>query len=160
MTISSVDRTVGPDNVPWLVRARSSLPAPDYADHFTLDTGATATPERWARAMFGDVPSLGEQVIWRVVLGFRLAAGRSPDTIGGWRVGGRGESWIRLEATSWYLTGNLIVSTGPGQVSLTTLLRYGGGLGRTVWPPLAVVHRHLVPGLLRSAAARLRPDHS
>jgi hypothetical protein len=71
----------------------------DYADLFvlTLPTPAAATPEGWARAMFGNVPSPAERLIWRVLLGLRLACGRSSATVGGWRIGGRGTDWIRLE---------------------------------------------------------------
>jgi hypothetical protein len=40
-------------------------------------------------------------------------------------------------------------------VSLATLLRYDRSLGRGVWPPLSAIHRRVVPGLLRDAAARV-----
>jgi hypothetical protein len=129
----------------------------DYADHFTLSTqaGAGATPEQWARAMFGDVPTVAEQLIWRGVLGFRLSRGRSPDTVAGWRITERGAGWIRLEAASWFLTGNLVVQATDGRVSLGTFLRFDRRLGHSVWPPLSAVHRRLVPGLLGDAAARI-----
>ena len=38
--------------------------------------------------MFGSVPSPAERLIWRGLLGLRLARGRSPATVGGWRIGG------------------------------------------------------------------------
>jgi hypothetical protein len=105
--------------------------------------------------MLGDVPDLGERLIWRGLLGLRLSRGRSPATVAGWRIGGRGEDWIRLEAASWFLLGNLVVETTGTQVSLVTFLHYRRHLGRAVWPPLSAVHRGLVPGLLRAAAARI-----
>lgn len=147
---------VGTRNIPGSARELSSLPEPDYADRFTLSTDAQASPEQWARAMFGDVPSAGEVFIWRVLLGLRLSRSRSPDTVAGWRIGDRGDTWIRLDAGSWYLGANLLVQTGPGSVSLTTLLHYERRLGAAVWPPLSAVHRHLVPGLLHTAAAKIR----
>ncbi|MFJ2897298.1 hypothetical protein ACIO87_20735 [Streptomyces sp. NPDC087218] len=157
----AVDAAVGVHTLPDSFRALGSLPAIDYADRFTLATDASATPEQWARAMFGDVPGLAQQVIWRGLLGLRLSRGRSPDTVAGWRVTGRGEDWIRLEAASWFLSGNLVVRADGGKVSLGTFLRYDRGLGRRVWPPLSAVHRRLVPGLLRDAVAtvegRTRP---
>ena len=156
MTLSLVAGAVGTQNVPKAVRALSSVPDLDYVDHFTLVTDADATPERWARAMFGDVPSIAEQVIWRGLLQLRLSPGRSPATVAGWRIGGRGPDWIRLEAASWFLTANLIVRTVEGRVSLTTVLRYEQRLARRVWPPLSAVHRRLVPGVLRAAAASIR----
>ncbi|GAA0984281.1 hypothetical protein GCM10009555_057710 [Acrocarpospora macrocephala] len=149
---------MGTDNIPESIRALSSLSRIDYVDYFTLSTDADATPEQWARAMFGDVPSAAEQLIWRVLLGFRLSLGRSPDTVAGWHIAERGEDWIRLEATSWFLTGNLLVQATDGQVSLGTFLRYDRRLGHSVWPPLSAVHRLLVPGVLRDAAAKIA-DH-
>ncbi|WBB68249.1 hypothetical protein [Micromonospora sp. WMMD812] len=159
MTVGSVDGAVGTENIPASVRALSSLPAIDYADLFSLSTDVNATPEQWARAMFGDVPTVAELLIWRVILGLRLSGGRSPATVGGWRIGDRGEDWIRLEAASWFLTGNLLVRTAEQRVSLATFLHYARPVGDTLWPPLSAVHRRLVPGVLRQAAARVRaPD--
>ena len=154
MTVGFVDSAVGTHNIPESVRALSSLPDIDYADQFTLSTDAQATPEQWARAMFGNVPNVVELLIWRGFLGLRLSPGRSPGTVAGWQIGDRGEDWIRLEAASWFLTGNLLVQTADGRVSLGTFLRYERPLGRAVWPPLSAVHRRLVPGLPRAAAAR------
>jgi hypothetical protein len=156
MIVDFVDSAVGKHNIPESVRALSSLPDIDYADQFTISADADATPEQWARAMFGDVPSVAEQLIWRGLLGFRLSQGRSPATVAGWQIGERGEDWIRLEAVSWFLTGNLLVRTADGRVSLGTFLHYDRRLGHGVWPPLSAIHRRLVPGLLRDAAARIR----
>jgi hypothetical protein len=147
---------VGTRNIPGSARELSSLPEVDYADRFTLATDATATPERWARAMFGDVPSAGELFIWRGLLGLRLSRGRSPDTVAGWLVGGRGDTWIRLTAASWLITANLLVQTAPGRVTLTTLVHYARPPAALLWPPLSTVHRHLVPTVLTTAAARIR----
>lgn len=146
---------VGARNLPGSARELSSLPEIDYGDRFTLATDAKATPERWARAMFGDVPSAGGRFIWRGLLGLRLRRGRSPDTVAGWRVGDRGDSWIRLEAGSWFLAADLIVQTAPGRVCLTTLIHYERRFGAVVWPPLSALHRRLVPVILASAAARI-----
>ncbi|MGI5346855.1 DUF2867 domain-containing protein [Streptomyces sp. CA-250714] len=152
---ATVVGAVGTREVPEAVRALSSLPHIDYVDVFTLHTDLDATPEQWARAMFGDVPTAAEKLIWRVLLGIRLSRGRSPHTVAGWRIAERGDNWIRLEAASWFLTGNLLVRVTEGQVSLGTFLRYDRRLGRAVWPPLSAVHRRLCPGLLRDAAAKV-----
>ncbi|MFI7423172.1 DUF2867 domain-containing protein [Nonomuraea sp. NPDC049684] len=153
----ALESAVGTDGIPPSVRALSSLPVVDYADHFALTTNDRdgGTAEEWARAMFGDVPSAAERLIWRGLLGLRLARGRSPATVAGWRITARGDGWIRLETASWFLTANLVVRVADGRVSLTTLLRYDRGLGRVVWPPLSAIHRRLAPGLLRDAAARM-----
>ncbi|MGW3352838.1 hypothetical protein ACWDA3_56920 [Nonomuraea rubra] len=156
MTVGFVHSAVGTHNVPESVRALSSLPGIDYADQFTLRTEVAATPEQWARAMFGDVPNAGEVLIWCVLLGFRLSRTRSPATVAGWRIGGGGEDWIRLEAASWFLTGNLLVRTAGEQVSLATFLHYRRKAAARVWPPLSAVHRLLVPRVLRDAETRIR----
>ena len=123
-------------DVPASVHRLSVLPGIDYADLFTVSTQGDATPERWARAMFGDVPGVGELLIWRVILGLRLSRERSPDTVAGWRIGGRGDTWIRLEAASWFLTAELVVRAADGQVSLATFVHYARPVGGAVWPPL------------------------
>ena len=156
MTIDLTDRAVGSPNIPESVRALSSLPDIDYADRFTPSTDAQAPPERWARAMFGDVPSAAELLIWRGLLGLRLSRERSPATVAGWQIGEQGNDWIRLEAASWFLTANLLLQTTQGQVSLATFLHYDRLLAQGVWPPLAPIHRRLVPRLLHNATARIR----
>ena len=156
MTVGSIASAVGKHNIPESVRALSSLRDIEYADQFSLSTEAHATPQRWARAMFGNVPSATERLIWRGLLGLRLSPGRSPSTVAGWRIGDGGDGWIRLEAASWFLSANLVVQTTDGRVSLTTFLHYDRRLGHVVWPPLSVLHRRLVPGVLRDAAARIR----
>jgi hypothetical protein len=160
MTAGLVDSAVGTHNIPESVCALSSLPDIDYADQFTLSTRADATPEQWARAMFGNVPSVAELLIWRGLLGLRLSRGRSPATVAGWQIGERGEDWIRLEAASWFLTGNLLIQTAEGRISLGTFLHYDRRSGHGVWLPLSAIHRRLVPGLLRDAAARIRAPRS
>jgi hypothetical protein len=152
---TTVTGAVGTHELPEPVRALTALPGTHYVDCFTLATDVDATPEQWARAMFGDVPSAAERFIWRGLLGIRLSRGASPDTVAGWRIAARGGDWIRLEAASWFLTGNLLVRAAGGQVSLATFLRYDRLLGHAVWPPLSAVHRGLAPGLLRDAAAKL-----
>jgi hypothetical protein len=171
MTVSPVSSAVGTPNIPASVRALSSLPDIDYADRFTLTTEVAATPQQWARAMFGDVPNLAELLIWRGLLGLRLSRERSPATVAGWRIGGSGDDWIRLEAASRFLTGTIVVEAGERQVvqaaerqvveaagrqvSVATLLRYDRAPAHAVWALLSPVHRRLVPVLLRGAETRL-----
>jgi hypothetical protein len=138
------------------LRTASSLPGIDYADRFDLATDVRATPEQWARAMFGDVPSAAEVAIWRGLLGLRLSPGRSPDTVGGWRIGVRDEDRIRLETASASLRAEMHVETGAGRVSWTTCLHHTGAWSRLVWPPASAAHRRLVPRVLRDAERRLR----
>jgi hypothetical protein len=157
MNVGCIQSVVGTLKLPEAVRALSSLPCLDYADQFTLstDAGYDVTAERWARAMFGNVPSFGELLIWHGLLGFRLSRGQSPATVAGWKIGGRGKDWVRLEATSWFLVGNLVVQKAHGKVSLATFLHYRWWLGHVVWFLSSAVHRLLVPRVLRSAVAKI-----
>jgi hypothetical protein len=142
--------------IPESVLSLSSVPEIDYVDRFALATDVHASPEQWARAMFGDVPTLGELVIWRAVLGLRLSRRPGPATVAGWRIGGHGANWIRLEAASWFLAANLLVETGGGEVSLVTFVHYRRRPAGAVWPPCSAVHRRLVPRVLRDAEAGIR----
>jgi hypothetical protein len=154
-------------DVPASVRALSSMPDFDYVDMVTLtapgnpDPAGLPTPdahptaEHWARAMFGDEPDTAARLIWRGLLRLRLSRGASPHTVAGWRIAERGADWVRLEAASWFLTGNLVVQSADGRVALATFLRYDRALGRLLWPPLSAFHRSLTPGLLREAAAKI-----
>ncbi len=150
-TASSVRGVVGHSAVPESDRAASALPDADYADAFTSSTEAAGSPEQWARAMFGDIPSTTQRFIWRGLLGLRLCRGRSPHTVAGWRIAERGDRWIRLETCSWFMSAELVVRTSDGQVSVATFVRYERRLGSVVWPPLSAAHRLLIPRVLRSA---------
>ncbi|MFF5217888.1 hypothetical protein [Micromonospora sp. NPDC000442] len=151
----TVGATVGAERLPASVRTLSSLSRIDYADHFVLPTNAAATVEQWARVMFGDTPDAIELFLWRGLMGLRLSRTPSADTVAGWRIGEQGDGWIRLEAASWFLAANLVVQASGDSVALGTFLRYDRWLAHLVWPPLSVLHRRLVPGVLRKAASRI-----
>lgn len=152
---SPVERAVGVSEVEDSALARTGLERIDYVDHVVLTSVdvSRATPEQWARAMFGDVPTPGERFIWRGLLQLRLRRGRSPSTVAGWRIARPGQDWIRLQAASWALGVELVIRATEATVSLTTFVEYDRIAGRLVWPPLSAVHRRLAPGVLRDAAA-------
>jgi hypothetical protein len=142
--------------IPEEVRARSALTHVDYADHFALRTPRWSEgAERWARAMFGDRPNLGERFIWRGLLALRLDERVAPDVVAGWPVTGRGDGWLRMATASGRMRVELVVTAVEDQVSLTTLVRYDRWSGRLRWSPLSTVHRALVPRLLRGADVQL-----
>lgn len=84
-------------NVPADVRALCSLPSIDYIDLFTRTPVPQTTPETWAKAVMERAAGGGGQLLWRRVLGLRLA--RKPGNIAGWtsvspallRADGRGQ---------------------------------------------------------------------
>ncbi|MEV0374367.1 hypothetical protein AB0I10_32005 [Streptomyces sp. NPDC050636] len=145
--------------VPEQIRALSTMTGPDYVDAFTMTGGVPGkSPEQWARVLFEDMAGRKGQFIWRVLLGLRLMA--SPDRVAGWKIADHGDDWIRLEASSWFLAGHLVVQADDERVSLATFLRYDRPLASRVWPPLAKVHRRLAPDLLRDAHRAQQPSPS
>ncbi|GAA1597046.1 hypothetical protein ACIQUV_05355 [Streptomyces globosus] len=141
--------------LPDAVRRLSTLAEPDYADLFTLTlTDAAAgpaarSPEQWACAVLEDAAGWQGQFVWRGVLGLRLQGRPTPGCVAGWEIDGRGDDWIRLEAHSRMLTGQLVLRVDAGQASLSTFIRYRKPSGARVWARLTPLHHKLVPGLLR-----------
>lgn len=157
MRSDSVQTVLQQRNVPEAIRSLSTM-SPDYVDLFTARTRGAAgrSPEQWARAGVGDAAGLAGQFVWRVLLGLGLGPRRSPDHVGGWKIADRGESWIRLEAASWFLTAHIVVQVEEEQLSVATFIRYDLRLARLVWPPLSIGHRQAMPGLLRHAVRAMR----
>lgn len=149
-----VTSAVGVDAVPTTMLGLSRIDAPDYADAFTLSTPGvpTGTAESWARAMFGDTPSIAERFIFQVLLRLELSPFPSRDTIAGFIVAERTPERIRLEAVSTLLTCHLVVQVHTDGVSLATFMKYHRRAGRAVWTVVSAAHRRLAPGLLRDAA--------
>ena len=144
-------------DIPEAIRRLDTLPNPDYVDLFTL-TAPDATersPEQWARAVIECVPMVRGFLVWRVILGLRLEQRSSPECLGGWRIADRGDSWIRVEAASWFMTAHLVLNVDEDRVSFATFVGYDRRVAALAWPRLAVVHRRAVPGLLRGAAKRV-----
>src|SRR5215470_11520915 len=137
-------------NLPEVIRSLSGMDNPDYIDLFTVTTNGAAdvSPEQWARTAIEDVAGGGGQFIWRGVLGLRLKSGPSTERVGGWKIADRGEDWVRLEASSWFLTAQLVIRMDDRNLSAGTLIRYDHPIAPLIWVPLSAVHRRLMPGLL------------
>ena len=148
-------------NLPEVIRALSGMDSPDYIDLFTVTTNgvADASPERWCRTAIEDVAGLGGQFIWRGILGLRLKSGPSRELVGGWKIADRGEDWIRLEASSWFLTAHLVTRLDDRHLSVGTFIRYDRPIAALIWMPASAVHRRLTPGLL-DQTVRLRARRS
>ena len=137
-------------SIPEVIRALSGMDSPDYIDLFTVTTNgaADASPEQWCRTAIEDVAGLGGQFIWRGVLGLRLKSRPSTERVGGWKIADRGEDWIRLEASSWFLTAHLVTRLDDEHLSVGTFIRYDHPIAPLIWVPASAVHRRLMPGLL------------
>jgi hypothetical protein len=144
--------------VPEAIRSLSTLSSPDYVDLFTVTTDGAAggSPEQWARAGVENAAGLAGQFVWRVLCGLHLERRPSPDYVGGWKIADRGDSWIRLEAASWFMTAHIVVQVDDGQLSVATFIRYDRLMATLVWPPLSAGHRLLMPGLLRQTVRAMR----
>ena len=147
--------------IPKEIRALDAIGS-DYVDVFTasgIDPNE-ATPEEWARAALDDAPAVGRFLAWRTVLGLRLDGRSSRDLVAGWRVAGRGESWIRLEASSWFMTANIVFRTDVHQVSFATFVRYDRRIAAAIWTSVSAVHRRVAPDVLRAAVLRIERRRS
>jgi hypothetical protein len=153
----AVMTAVGVRNVPEPIRRLHSLADPHYADAFTLLTGRATdrSSEAWARAVLEHTP-VGRSAprLWRA-LGLRLGPRPSPDHIQGWRIADRGDGWLRIEATSWFMTAQAVVHVEDGRVSLALFLRYERAVAALIWPPVSLMHRRAVPVMLRQALRRI-----
>jgi hypothetical protein len=147
--------------IPESIRALSGMDRPDYIDVFTVTTNgaADATPEQWFRTALEDVAGRGGQFIWRGVLGLRLRSRPSTERVAGWKIADRGEDWIRLEASSWFMTAHLVTRLDDGQLFAGTFIRYDHPIAPLIWVPASAVHRRMMPGLLVKTV-RLRARHS
>jgi len=140
--------------IPAQISAAGAMDRPDYVDLFTVVAGhgADRSPEQWARTAVEEVAGLGGQVLWRLGLGLRLEP--SSDAIGGWRIGDRAASWIRLEAESWLLRAHIVVHVDDQRLSVATIIRYQRPIAALVWPVASIVHRRAMPGLLSRTASK------
>lgn len=147
--------------IPDTIHAVSGMDRPDYIDLFTVTTNGAgdATPEQWVRTALEDVAGRGGQFIWRGILGLRLDSRPSTERVAGWKIADRGKDWIRLEASSWFLTVHLVTRVDDGHLSAGTFIRYDHPIAPLIWVPLSPVHRRLMPGLL-GQTVRLRSGHS
>jgi hypothetical protein len=153
MTSTTEPTVLQERNVPAAICSLSTLATLDYIDLFTVTSSEAArwSPEQWAHGVVEDAAGVGGQFVWRVLLGLTLERQPSPDRVGGWKIAGRGDDWIRLESASWFLTAQIAVQVDDGQVSVATFIRYDRRIAALMWPPLSIVHRRAMPALLRQA---------
>jgi hypothetical protein len=142
-------------NVPDAIRSLSTLESPDYVDVFTVASAVTdKSPEPWARATVEGVSPWGRLVAWRVLCGLRLESWPSPEHLAGWKIADRGDGWIRMEASSWFMTAHIVFHVDEGRVSFATFIGYDQPIAALVWPVVSIIHRRAVPDLLRYAVKR------
>jgi hypothetical protein len=160
---------VSPKAVAWTrpvganLRALSPLTPIDYSDLVVgqTDPQAERTPEQWAQVMLGGLPApllAMIPVVHRRVLGLQVRA--APDRLLGWRIAGRDERWVRIEAEGRLIAANVVVSVEAGRLSFATFVRYEHRLASVVWPPVSLLHRLAAILLVRAAVRADRPLRS
>jgi hypothetical protein len=141
--------------VPEAIRSLGALANADYADIVTATIDETpAEPEQVIRAVLDGMPRsllLFIPFIQRVFLGLRLKLRPSPDRLLGWQIVDRGDSWVRIEAASWFMTGHVVMHVDEGQLSFASFIRYDRWLAALVWPPISLIHRQVALALVRRA---------
>jgi len=133
----------------------------DYSDSFAAETatGENLSPEQLARSVFEGAP---RPVHWFLLVGFRyglnlrLASQTSPEHVLGWAIIDREANSITIESRSWYLTSRLLFQTEPRRATLSTYVRYDRPIAKVLWPPVSILHRQILPRLLRHAASDAR----
>jgi len=143
-------------DIPEAMLSVCGMDRPDYIDLFAVatDGAADASPEQWSRTAVEDIAGSGGQFVWRGVLGLRLKSRPPEERVGGWRIADRGEGWIRLEASSRFLTAHLVIQLNGARLSVGTFIRYDRAIAAIIWRPASAVHRRLMPGLLRGTVRR------
>ena len=143
---------------PDSIRELSAITDPDYADTYTLTADdVTRWPvEEWARTCFDELAGFKAWLMWRFVLGLKLAWRKSPDTVCGWRIGARGPDWIRLEAEGRRLRGNLVYRVTEGRAQLATIAEFKHPKMVRKWKKLQPTHNSIVPGLVDGTHEALR----
>jgi hypothetical protein len=128
----------------------------DYTVSFQapLIAGDGRSPEQMARAIFegASQPVRWFLVLgWRSVVGLRLGPRSSSEHVLGWAILGREPDSVTLGLSSWFLTARLVVSTDPSRVTHSTYVLYDRPIAAVIWPPVSLLHRQIVPRLLRRA---------
>ncbi len=141
--------------VPEAIRSLGALANANYADIVTATIDETpAEPEQVIHATLNGLPRgllFFIPFVQRAFLGLRLKLRPSPDRLLGWKISGRGENWIRIEAASWFLTGHVVIHVDQGRISFASFIRYDRRLAAFVWPPVSLIHRQVALTLVRRA---------
>jgi hypothetical protein len=132
--------------VPEAIRSREDLAGADRAITFELTAGEarSMSAEQWARATWEGAPKIVRWFVtlgWRLILGLRLALGRAPTNVLGWRIIDERPDTVTLQARSVLITGHNVVIVQESTVLWTTLVRYEQPIARPIWRLVELVHR-------------------
>jgi hypothetical protein len=54
------------------------------------------------------------------------------------------------------MTAQIVVQVDDDQLSVATFIGYDRPIAALVWPPVSIVHRHAMPGLLRHTSGLMK----
>jgi hypothetical protein len=142
--------------VPEAIRSREDLAGADRAITFELAAGdaRSMSAEQWARATWEGAPTIVRGFLtlgWRFTLGLRLARGRSPTHVLGWRMLDDRPDTVTLHARSALINGHNVVIVQESTVLWTTFVRYEQPIARPIWRLVELVHRITLPYTLTHA---------
>jgi Protein of unknown function (DUF2867) len=131
----------------------------DYSDDVSMvvPAGDERSTEEWARAALEGGPTTLRLFIvagWRFVLWLRLGPRSSADHVLGWKIVGRQPDETVLELRSVLLTARLVFHADGTHIVWSTFVRYERRMAAVIWPPVAMLHRRIVPYALRRAGRR------
>jgi hypothetical protein len=139
--------------VPAAVVALKVLDRVDYEDAVAAETSASRTAEQWARLCFEVDPPEMLRMAKLVLTPFGVRARRSESTgIGGLRIVRNDPEHIVLGFKVKIGTPRIVFSAQPGQVVMSTLLRFDGFVGRVAWALIGPLHRGIARSLVDHAA--------
>ena len=137
----------------------------DYTDRFEVVIPGTDTwtAEHWLRMIFEDAPRPVRWFLllgWRWVLGLRLGPRPSSEHILGWRIVSRKAGKARLELDSMLMKVQLTLQLSSSTATWHTNISYTHPLARPLWAAVGVIHRQVIPYLLKCAASQHSPERS
>jgi hypothetical protein len=159
---SSIPRVTQHRVIPEKVRSLDTFDDPGYIDHFTVEASKASdhSPEEWLRVTLENSSATGRFLAWQVGCALRLEKEPSPDYIVGWRIADSGDDWLRLEATSWFMTAHIVTLVEDEQISISLFIHYDRSVGKVIWTPLSKLHQRLMPGLLRHGVRMMRKQEA
>ncbi|GCE29568.1 hypothetical protein KDA_50520 [Dictyobacter alpinus] len=130
----------------------------EYSDRFEVTIPKTdmRTAEQWLRTVFEEAPRQVRWLLllgWRGVLGFQLGPRLSSDHILGWRIVSREIEEVHLELHSLLMNARLTLHLTRSTAVWSTNVSYTHPLARPIWTAVGVIHRQIIPYLLRRAAS-------
>jgi hypothetical protein len=147
-------------SIPERARELAALDRIDYADCFSIAVSAKHSPEEWVRLAADEMPALFSVVrVAHRALGLHLARADSPEHVIGWDVLRSDQNEAVLGNAGMLGTPRIVGLTSQGQVTIATLIKLNGPIGRTMWAAAAPVHRAVARYVL-SRLPTLAPHHT